>query len=85
MKAPTEKLDNPYALYDFLSHSAKYDDETDEEFEFRQETFLNFKKQMEDAGMTVDHLAGVFDPLLINTAHSKVITLGNTQKIWTPS
>ena len=84
MKAPTN-MNSPYALYDFLSHAEKYDDETDEEFTYRQELLVDFTKQMAYAGMTLDHLAGVFDPFIINTAQSRVITLGNTKKIWTPS
>ena len=61
MKAPTE-FKNQYDLYDFLAYSEPYDDETEIEFTDRQCKFNELQQQMNAAGMTIDHLAGVLEP-----------------------
>ena len=62
MKAPTSLPTDLYEIYDLLNYPEAYDEETPEEFADRQVATKAFQLRMEEAGMTINHLAGVLDP-----------------------
>lgn len=72
--APTALPHDVYEMYDLLGWPEAYEGESDDEFTQRQLAFETIKLRMADAGMTVNHLAGVLDPVIVNTVSPILLT-----------
>ena len=51
-----------YEMYDLLAHPEPYDEETEDEFKERQAALAVLELRMQEAGFTLNHLAGVLNP-----------------------
>jgi hypothetical protein len=80
MRTPTEIPKNIYEVYDLLCYP-QFEDETFEQFEDRHRTKAEFDQQLSQAGLTLDHLAGVLMPNLvrqtIEVPRTELWTFGN--------
>lgn len=77
--APTELPQNIYEMYDLLGYSEPYENESEHDFKTRQFAFESFKFKLVEAGFTIDHLAGVLDPVIV---HDRKVIVAEPS-VWT--
>jgi hypothetical protein len=65
VKAPAKLPENVYDMYDMLAYAEAYDEETTEQHEERKALFEDFKQRLTEAGMDINCLAGVLDPVIL--------------------
>jgi len=81
MKSPTKLPHDIYEMYSLLGHPEPFDDESADDFQARQLAFTTFKAKLEASNFTIDHLAGVLDPV-IEDAIPRIVPV--EADIWIP-